>query len=108
MVSRIVDRINRRGRPIEIWRTTRSIFAMSCRCDVRRVSGLTMAPISWSTHPPPQVLCLGGQANALIVGEGQPARSELLAEHAILRLEIIDHLVLLLVDPARQGNNEEP
>jgi hypothetical protein len=34
-------------------------------------------------HPPPQVLRLGGQANALIVGEAQPARSELLAEHAV-------------------------
>jgi hypothetical protein len=27
----------------------------------------------------------------------------LLAEHAVLRLEIIDHLALLLVDPARQA-----
>jgi hypothetical protein len=58
-------------------------------------------------HSPPQVLRLSGQANALIVGEAQPARSELLAEHAVLSLEIIDHLALLLVDPARQSNNEE-
>jgi hypothetical protein len=52
-------------------------------------------------HSPPQVLRFGGQANALIVGEAQSARSELLAEHAVLRLEIIDHLALLLVDSAR-------
>jgi hypothetical protein len=35
-------------------------------------------------------------------------RAELLAEHPILGLEIVDHVALLLVDPARQGNNEEP
>ena len=45
--------------------------------------------------------------NGQRVGEAQPARSELLAEHAVLRLEILDHLTLLLVDPARHGHNEE-
>jgi hypothetical protein len=50
-------------------------------------------------HSPPQRLHLAGQANALIVGEAQPARAELLAEHAVLGLEILDHLALLLVDP---------
>ena len=54
--------------------------------------------------PPTQVFRLGGQANALIVGESQPTRPELLAEHPILRLEILDHLALLLVDPAGQGD----
>jgi len=58
-------------------------------------------------HPPRQELSFGGQANALIVGEAQPARAELRAEHAILGLEIVDHVALLLVDPARQGHNEE-
>ena len=59
-------------------------------------------------HPPPEELCLGGQANALIIGEAQPAGAALLAEHAILGLEIADHIALLFVDPARQGNNEKP
>jgi hypothetical protein len=47
-------------------------------------------------------------STALIVGEAQPARAELLAEHAILGLEIVDQVTLVLVDPARQRNNEEP
>ena len=52
--------------------------------------------------PPAQVFRLGGQANALIVGASQPPRPELLAEHPILRLEILDHLALLrLIQPAR-------
>jgi len=47
-------------------------------------------------HAPPQVLCFGGQADALIVGEAQPTRAELFAEDAILGLEIVDDLALLL------------
>ena len=47
-------------------------------------------------HAPPQVLCFGGQPDALIVGEAQPTRAELLAEDAILGLEIVDDLALLL------------
>jgi hypothetical protein len=41
-----------------------------------------------------------GQANPLIVGEPESPRSELLAEHAILLLQIVDDVALLLVDPA--------
>jgi hypothetical protein len=52
-------------------------------------------------HPSRQELGFGGQANALIVGEAPPARAELRAEYAILGLEIVDHVALLLVDPAR-------
>jgi hypothetical protein len=43
-------------------------------------------------------------ANCVNVGESQPPRPELLAEHPILRLEIVDHFALLLVDPAGQGD----
>ena len=39
-------------------------------------------------HSPPQVLRFGGQPDALIVGEPQPTRAELLAEYAVLGLEI--------------------
>ena len=59
-------------------------------------------------HAPPQMLRFGGQADALIVGEAQPTRAELLAEHAVLGLEIVDDLALLLVDPACERDNEEP
>jgi hypothetical protein len=44
---------------------------------------------------------------AALFGEAQPARAELLAEHAILGLEIVDHLALVLVDPAGQGDHEK-
>jgi hypothetical protein len=53
------------------------------------------------------VLRLGGQSNALVVGESQPSRPELLSKHAILRPEIVDHLALVLVDPAGQGDKEK-
>ena len=53
------------------------------------------------------MLRLGGQANALIVRESEPSRADLLVEHAILGPEIVDHVALVLVDPARQRNNEE-
>jgi hypothetical protein len=46
-----------------------------------------------------QVFRLGRQPHALVVSESQPS-SELLLEPAILSLEILDHLALLLVDPA--------
>ena len=51
-------------------------------------------------HPPRQFPCLGGQTNALIVREAQPPRSELLPEHTVLLLEVVDHIALLLMDPA--------
>jgi hypothetical protein len=41
------------------------------------------------------------------VRKSQPSRPELLAEHAILRLEVLDHLALVLVDPAGQGEKEK-
>jgi hypothetical protein len=31
----------------------------------------------------------------------------LLSEHAVLRLEILDHLALLLVNPGREGAKEQ-
>jgi hypothetical protein len=51
-------------------------------------------------HPPRQSLRFGGQPNALIVGEAQPPRAELLSEHVVLFLEIVDHVALLRMDPA--------
>jgi len=56
---------------------------------------------------PTEVLRLGGQSNALVVGEPQPLPFELLSEHAILRPEIVDHIALVLVDPAGQGDKEK-
>ena len=59
-------------------------------------------------HPPGQSLGLGGQANALFVGEAQPPRSKLLSEHAVLLLEVVDHVALLLMDPAGQRHKQKP
>jgi len=48
----------------------------------------------------PQTLRPGGQPNALVVGEPEAARTELFSKDAILGLEIVDHLALLLAEPA--------
>ena len=50
---------------------------------------------------------LGGQAPALGVGEPETARTELLSEDAILFLERVNDVTRLLVDPARDGHDEE-
>ena len=52
-------------------------------------------------------LGLCGQAPALGVGEPETARTELLSEDAILFLEIVKDVTRLLVDPARDGHDEE-
>jgi hypothetical protein len=51
-------------------------------------------------HASAQYAGLRGQANPLIVGEPEPPRSQLLAENAILFLQIVEDVALLLVDPA--------
>jgi hypothetical protein len=43
----------------------------------------------------------------LIVGESHPPGAELLPQHAVLSLEIVDDIELLLVDPAGQGDEEK-
>ncbi|MDP9324512.1 MAG: hypothetical protein M3P13_12825, partial [Acidobacteriota bacterium] len=43
----------------------------------------------------------------MIVAESHPPGTELLAQHAVLRLEIIDHVALLLMDPAGYGGEEK-
>ena len=48
-----------------------------------------------------------GPAPALGVGEPETARTELLSEDAILFLERVNDVTLLLVDPARDGHDEE-
>ena len=50
---------------------------------------------------------LPDQAPALGVGEPETARTELLSEDAILFLERVNDVTLLLVDPARDGHDEE-
>ena len=58
-------------------------------------------------YPSPEALGLCGQAPALGVGEPETARTELLSADAILFLERVNDVTLLLVDPARDGHDEE-
>ena len=58
------------------------------------------------TRRPRRVAC-AAQAPALGVGEPEPARTELLSADAILFLERVNDVTRLLVDPARDGHDEE-
>ena len=60
-----------------------------------------------TAYPSPEALGLCGQAPALGVGEPETARTELLSADAILFLERVNDVTLLLVDPARDGHDEE-
>jgi hypothetical protein len=56
---------------------------------------------------PAERLGFRGQADALIVGESHPPGAELLPQHAVLSLKIVDDIELLLVEPAGEGGEEE-
>ena len=58
-------------------------------------------------YPSPEARGLGGPAPARGVGEPETARTELLSEDAILCLERVNDVTRLLVDPARDGHDEE-
>jgi hypothetical protein len=69
---------------------------------VRRDDGLNRRE-----RPPPERLGFRGQADTLIVGESHSPGTELFAQHAVLHLEIVDHIALLLMDPAGHGGEEK-
>ena len=60
-----------------------------------------------TAYPSPEARGLCGQAPALGVGEPETARTELLSEDAMLFLELVNDVTRLLVDPARDGHDEE-
>ena len=60
-----------------------------------------------TAYPSPEARGLGGQTLALGVGDPEPARTELLSEDAMLCLERVNDVARLLVDPARDGHDEE-
>ena len=60
-----------------------------------------------TASPSPEARGLGGQAPALGVGEPETARTERLSEDAILFLERVNDVTRRLVDPARDGHDEE-
>src|SRR6516162_4160171 len=59
-------------------------------------------------HTPAQFLGPDRQASALIVIEMQPLASQLLSQHAVLFLQKVDHILLSLVHPASEGNQNQP
>ena len=60
-----------------------------------------------TAYPSPEARGLCGQAPAWGVGEPETARTELLSADAILFLERVNDVTRLLVDPARDGHDEE-
>ena len=58
-------------------------------------------------YPSPEARGLGGPAPARGVGDPETARTELLSEDAMLFLERVNDGTRLLVDPARDGHDEE-
>jgi len=55
-------------------------------------------------HTPTQFLGPDRQASALVIVKTEPLASQLLAQHAVLLLKIIDDVLLLLGQPPSQGN----
>ena len=86
-----------RGRPGPRRPRPSYCLAISCRCQRRRVPGRDQG-VPVTAYPSPE---------ALGVGDPEPARTELLSEGAILFLESVNDVTWPLVDPARDGHDEE-
>ena len=59
-------------------------------------------------HTPAQLLGLDDLSPALIVIQAQSFACELWAQYAVLFLEIVDDLLLLLAQAARERNQQQP
>ena len=57
-------------------------------------------------HAPARFLGSDRQASTLVIVKTPPLVSELLARDAVLFLKIFDHVLLALVQPAREGNEQ--
>ncbi|MGA2078298.1 MAG: hypothetical protein ABSH52_32825 [Terriglobia bacterium] len=55
-------------------------------------------------HPAAQFLGVDRQATALVVVQAQPSIAELFPKNSVFPLELLDDLLLLLVQPASEGN----
>jgi hypothetical protein len=75
---------------------------MPCEQRIRRDDGPNLRE-----RTPTERLRLHGQPDPLIVGESHPPGAELLPQHAVLGLEIVDDIALLLMDPAGQRDEEK-
>ena len=82
------------------------VLAISCRCQRRRGIGRDQG-VQVTAYPSPEARGLCGPAPALGVGEPETARTERLSADAMLFLERVNDVTRLLVDPARDGHDEE-
>jgi hypothetical protein len=57
-------------------------------------------------HPAAQFLGLDRQATALVVVQAQPSSAELFPKNSVFLLEVVDDLLLLLIQPASEGNQQ--
>ena len=64
-------------------------------------------PGEFVEHPSAQYPTFLREAAALIVGEPQPPRAQLLEEDPVLLLEVVDHRELATVDPAREEQKQK-
>ena len=70
------------------------------------VAGVTIGR-QFMKHTPAQFLVPDRQASALRVVKTQPLASQLFAQYAVLLLKILDDSLLLLVEPASEGNQNQ-
>ncbi len=72
-----------------------------------RLSGVTIVATSARKVRPPQPLGLGGQPAALIVVQAKSLAAELFPEHSIFFAQRLSCVQPALVQPARQGDEQE-
>jgi hypothetical protein len=58
-------------------------------------------------HPAAQFLGLDRPATAPVVVQAQPSSPELFPKNSVFLLEVVDDLLRLLVQPAREGDQQE-
>lgn len=74
-------------------------LATSFRYHRRMVSGVTM-PADVRVPAPAKDLAFHGEAASLVVVEGNPSGTVGCAEDAVLLKQVVNHILLLPVDPA--------
>jgi len=58
-------------------------------------------------NPSAQFLGPDRQASTLVIVQAQPSVAELFPKNSVLFLEVVDDILLLLVQPAREGNHQQ-
>src|SRR5262249_7287582 len=93
-----------RGRPGPRLALPSYFRAISFRCQASRVPGVAICDSARRPSP----LARGREPATLVVRETKSATAELLAQHPILLAQLVDCPLLLLIHPARDGNQHEP